>query len=73
MQSGCGIPGRLKLHGVRQIGWLNLVLAVLVVAVMGPAYGWLQGLVLGGLVLVILVGYDRLAKRFLAERRNRRQ
>jgi hypothetical protein len=59
---------------VRQIGWVNLILAVLVAAVMAPAYGALQGIVMGGLVLVILVGYDRLARRFLADRlRNRRK
>jgi len=54
---------------VKQIGWVNLVLAVLVAAVMAPNYGLLQGIVLGGLVLVILVGYDRLMRRFLAGRR----
>ena len=58
---------------MRQVGWLNLVLAILVAAVMAPAYGVLQGIVLGGLVLVILVGYDRLARRFLAGIRNRRR
>jgi hypothetical protein len=54
---------------VKQIGWVNLVLAILVAAVMVPNYGLLQGVVLGGLVLVILVGYDRLARRYVAGRR----
>jgi len=54
---------------VKRIGWINLVLVIGVFAVMAPQYGVLQGLVLAGLVLVILVGYDRLAKRFLAARR----
>jgi hypothetical protein len=54
---------------VKRIGWINLVLVIGVFAVMAPQYGVLQGLLLAGLVLVILVGYDRLAKRFLAARR----
>jgi hypothetical protein len=54
---------------VKRIGWINLVLVIGVFAVMAPQYGIVQGLVLAGLVLVILVGYDRLAKRFLAARR----
>jgi hypothetical protein len=59
---------------VKQVGWVNLVLALLVAAVMAPAYGVLQGIAMGGLILVILVGYDRLARRFLADRqRNRRK
>jgi len=48
---------------------VNLILAALVFAVMIPQYGVLQALALAALVLVILVGYDRLAKRFLAARR----
>ena len=56
---------------MKRIGWINIVLVVLVFAVMAPQYGWLQGLVLAGLVLVILVGYDRLARRFLAAKRER--
>jgi hypothetical protein len=55
---------------VKQIGWINVVLVVLVFAVMAPAYGAVQALGLAGLVLVILVGYDRLARRFLAARRD---
>ena len=62
---------RLSAGRMKRIGWINIVLVVLVFAVMAPTYGWLQGLVLAGLVLVILVGYDRLAKRFLAARRER--
>jgi hypothetical protein len=59
---------------VKQVGWVNLVLAVLVAAVMAPAYGLVQGIVMGGLVLVILVGYDRLARRHLGDwLRNRRR
>jgi hypothetical protein len=54
---------------VKRIGWINVVLVILVFAVMAPQYGVVQGIVLAGLVLVILVGYDRLAKRFLAARR----
>ena len=54
---------------MKRIGWINLVLVIGVFAVMAPQYGVLQGLLLAGLVLVILVGYDRLAKRFLAARR----
>jgi hypothetical protein len=54
---------------VKRVGWINIVLTVLVFAVMAPTYGWLQGLLLAGLVLIILVGYDRLAKRFLAAKR----
>ena len=54
---------------MKRVGWINIVLTVLVFAVMAPTYGWLQGLLLAGLVLVILVGYDRLAKRFLAAKR----
>jgi hypothetical protein len=50
---------------------VNLILAVLVFAVMIPQYGVLQALALAALVLVILVGYDRLARRFLAARRER--
>ena len=53
-----------------RIGWLNLVLSVGVFVVMAPQYGPLQGLVLAGLTLVILVGYHRLARRFLAARRD---
>ena len=56
---------------MKRVGWINIVLVVLVFAVTAPQYGWPQGLVLAGLVLVILVGYDRLAKRFLAARRER--
>ena len=56
---------------MKRIGWINIVLTVLVFAVMAPTYGWLQGSVLAGLVLVILVGYDRLARRFLAGKRER--
>ena len=48
---------------------VNLILAVLVFAVMIPPYGPGQALVLALLVLIILVGYDRLARRFLAARR----
>ena len=48
---------------------VNLILAVLVFAVMIPQYGLFQALALALLVLVILVGYDRLARRFLAARR----
>ena len=55
---------------MKRIGWINLVLVILVFAVMAPQYGFIQGLVLAGLVLVILVGYDRLASRFLAARRD---
>lgn len=59
---------------MKQVGWVNLVLAVLVAAVMAPAYGLVQGIVMGGLVLVILVGYDRLARRHLGDwLRNRRR
>ena len=54
---------------MKRIGWINLVLVIGVFAVMAPQYGVLQGLLLASLVLVILVGYDRLAKRFLAARR----
>ena len=54
---------------MKRIGWINVVLVILVFAVMAPQYGVVQGIVLAGLVLVILVGYDRLAKRFLAARR----
>lgn len=54
---------------MKRIGWINVVLVILVFAVMAPQYGVVQGVVLAGLVLVILVGYDRLAKRFLAARR----
>jgi multisubunit Na+/H+ antiporter MnhB subunit len=54
---------------VKRIGWVNVVLVILVFGVMAPQYGLIQGLVLAGLVLVILVGYDRLARRFLAARR----
>ena len=50
---------------------VNLILAVLVFAVMIPQYGLFQALALALLVLVILVGYDRLARRFLAARRER--
>jgi hypothetical protein len=50
---------------------VNLILAALVFAVMIPQYGVLQALALAALVLVILVGYDRLARRFLAARRER--
>ena len=50
---------------------VNLILAVLVFAVMIPQYGLFQALALAILVLVILVGYDRLARRFLAARRER--
>jgi hypothetical protein len=55
---------------VKRIGWVNLVLVIGVFAVMAPQYGAVQGLVLALLVLVILVGYDRLARRFLAARRD---
>jgi hypothetical protein len=55
---------------VKRIGWINLALVIGVFAVMAPQYGAVQGLVLAGLVLVILVGYDRLARRFLAARRD---
>jgi Mg2+/citrate symporter len=55
---------------VKRIGWINLVLVIGVFAVMYAQYGLVQGLLLAGLVLVILVGYDRLAKRFLAARRD---
>jgi len=48
---------------------VNLILAVLVFAVMIPQYGLVQALALSLLVLVILVGYDRLARRFFAARR----
>ncbi len=65
------MPSTLKLAAVKRIGWINLVLVILVFAVMAPQYGALQGLVLAGLVLVILVGYDRLARRFVAARRDR--
>jgi hypothetical protein len=54
---------------MKRIGWINVVLVILVFAVMAPQYGVLQALGMAGLVLVILVGYDRLAKRFLAARR----
>jgi hypothetical protein len=50
---------------------VNLILAALVFAVMIPQYGVLQALAFAALVLVILVGYDRLARRFLAARRER--
>ena len=50
---------------------VNLILAVLVFAVMIPQYGLFQALALALLVLVILVGYDRLTRRFLAARRAR--
>lgn len=50
---------------------VNLILAALVFAVMIPQYGVLQALALAALVLVILVGYDRLARRLLAARRAR--
>jgi hypothetical protein len=50
---------------------VNLILATLVFAVMIPQYGVLQALALAALVLVILVGYDRLARRLLAARRER--
>ena len=50
---------------------VNMILAALVFAVMIPQYGVLQALALAALVLVILVGYDRLARRFLAARRER--
>jgi Mg2+/citrate symporter len=55
---------------VKQIGWINVVLVVLVFVVMVQPYGPIQALGLAGLVLVILVGYDRLARRFLAARRD---
>ena len=54
---------------MKRIGWINVVLVILVFAVMAPQYGVFQALVMAVLVLVILVGYDRLAKRFLAARR----
>jgi hypothetical protein len=50
---------------------VNLILAALVFAVMIPQYGVLQALSLAALVLVILVGYDRLTRRLLAARRER--
>jgi hypothetical protein len=50
---------------------VNLILAVLVFAVMIPQYGVVQALSLAALVLVILVGYDRLTRRLLAARRER--
>jgi hypothetical protein len=50
---------------------VNLILAVLVFAVMIPQYGVFQALSLAALVLVILVGYDRLTRRLLAARRER--
>ena len=56
---------------MKRIGWINAVLVIGVFAVMAPQYGIPQGLLLAGLVLVILVGYDRLARRFLAGRRER--
>jgi Mg2+/citrate symporter len=54
---------------MKRIGWINVVLVILVFAVMTPQYGAVQALLMAGVVLVILVGYDRLAKRFLAARR----
>jgi hypothetical protein len=54
---------------MKRIGWINAVLVVLVFGVMAPQYGVLQALLMALLVGVILVGYDRLAKRFLAARR----
>ena len=54
---------------MKRIGWINVVLVILVFAVMTPQYGVVQALLMAGVVLVILVGYDRLAKRFLAARR----
>jgi O-antigen/teichoic acid export membrane protein len=56
---------------VKRIGWINVVLVILVFAVMTPQYGVVQALLMAVVVLVILVGYDRLAKRFLAARRER--
>ena len=54
---------------MKRIGWINVVLVILVFAVMAPQYGVVQALLMAAVVLVILVGYDRLAKRFLAARR----
>ena len=54
---------------MKRIGWINLILVIGVFAVMYPQYGVVQALLLAGLVLVILVGYDRLSRRFFAARR----
>ena len=54
---------------MKRIGLVNLILAIGVFAVMAPQYGTVQALVLALLVLVVLVGYDRLARRFLTARR----